>query len=338
MTDSISYKDAGVDIDAGSESVKRIKNEVKSTFGPGVVTDLGTFGAMFDLSEILKEYKEPILVQSVDGVGTKLKVATMMNKYDTVGRDIVAHCCDDILVQGARPLTFLDYVATDKLRPDVFEEIIKGMVIECKEAGVSLIGGETAEMPGVYAAGEHDIVGCIMGIVDKDKIIDGKNIKPGDKVVGLASNGLHTNGYSLARKVLFEVRGYDVGEQPEGLEISVGEALLLPHINYVSHVLPIIDKIKGMAHITGGGMVENIPRVLPEGVDVNIKKDSFEVPPIFKLIQKDGNVEEAEMYRTFNMGVGMVLIIDKDIELTFDNIKNYEIGEVVEGGGKVNLI
>jgi len=335
---SISYKDAGVDIEAGSESVKRIKKAVKSTFGPGVVTDLGTFGAMFDLSEILKEYQEPILVQSVDGVGTKLKVANLMKKYDSVGRDIVAHCCIDILVQGAKPLTFLDYVATDKLSPDVFEEIIKGMVVECKEAGVSLTGGETAEMPGVYAQGEHDIVGCILGIVEKSKIIDGKNIKPGDKVIGLTSNGLHTNGYSLARKVLFEVKNYKIDDQPDGLEMSVGEALLLPHTNYTQHVLPILDKIKGMAHITGGGLLENIPRVLPEGVAVNIKKGSWPVLPIFTLIQESGQVEEREMYRAFNMGVGLVLVVDQNTELKFKGVESYEIGEVVEGDKQVNLV
>jgi phosphoribosylformylglycinamidine cyclo-ligase len=338
MAKSISYKDAGVDIDAGNESVRRIKGMVKSTFSSGVVTGLGTFGAMFDMSEILKEYKEPVLVQSVDGVGTKLKIATMMKKYDTVGRDIVAHCCDDILVQGARPLTFLDYVATDKLNPDVFEQIIKGMVDECREAGVSLIGGETAEMPGVYAVGEHDIAGCILGIVEKSKIIDGQSIQPGDKVIGLPSSGLHTNGYSLTRKICFEAMGLKVTDQPAGLGVTVGEALLAPHTNYTKYILPILNKIKGMAHITGGGFLENIPRTLPQGVDVNIKKGSWPVLPIFDLLQKGGQVEEKEMYRTFNMGIGLVLIVDKDIELKFEGINSYEIGEVVVGGGKVNLI
>lgn len=338
MSKSISYKDAGVDIDAGSASVKRIKDEVETTFGPGVVTGLGTFGAMFDLSEILKDYSEPVLVQSIDGVGTKLKIATMMNKYDTVGRDIVAHCCDDILVQGAKPLTFLDYVATDKLNPEVFEQIVKGMVVECKRAGVSLIGGETAEMPGVYTQGEYDIAGCIMGVVEKSKIIDGKNIKPGDKVIGLPSSGLHTNGYSLARKVCFEAMNLKIDDQPEGLTSTVGQALLEPHTNYTKYVLPVLDKIKGMAHITGGGMIENIPRTLPEGVDVNIKKGSWPVLPIFNLIQQGGNVAELEMYRAFNMGIGLVIFVDKDTELNFEGIKSYEIGEVVEGSGKVNLI
>ncbi|MFA5075866.1 MAG: phosphoribosylformylglycinamidine cyclo-ligase [Patescibacteria group bacterium] len=338
MSKTISYKDAGVDIDAGNESVRRIKDMVKTTFGAGVVTGLGTFGAMFDLSQIAKDYKEPVLVQSVDGVGTKLKVAQLMQKYDTVGRDIVAHCCDDILVQGAKPLTFLDYVATAKLSPDIFEQIIKGMVDECCEAGVSLIGGETAEMPGVYLPGEHDIAGCIMGIVEKSQIIDGRNIKPGDKLIGLPSSGLHTNGYSLARKVLLEVGGFKVTDQPAGLNVTVGEALLAPHINYTKYILSVLDQIKGMAHITGGGFVENIPRTLPTGVDVQIKKGSWPVLPIFDLIQQTGNVIESEMYHVFNMGIGLVLIVDKETKLEFRDINSYELGEVVKGSGKVNII
>ncbi len=341
MSNSISYKDAGVDIDAGMESVDRIKEEVKSTFTSGVVTGLGSFGAMFDLKEILKNYQNPILVQSIDGVGTKLKIAAMLDKFDTVGMDIVNHCCDDILAQGAKPLTFLDYIAAEKLSPQRIEDIVKGMVVACKEAGVSLIGGEIAEMPGVYEKGEHDIAGCVLGVVDREKVIDGKNIKAGDVVIGLESNGLHTNGYSLARKLFFEVGGYDANSKIDELELSVGEELLRPHRNYVTKVLPLVEKdlIKGIAHITGGGFYDNIPRVLPDGVGVEINKDSFSVQPVFKIMQKLGNVAEEGMYRTFNMGIGMVLIVDeKNKEEVINQTGGKEIGKVIKGEKFVKLI
>lgn len=340
MSNSISYKDAGVDIDAGTESVDRIKKSVKSTFTSGVVTDLGSFGAMFDLKEILDNYQNPILVQSIDGVGTKLKIAAMLDKFDTVGMDIVNHCCDDILAQGAKPLTFLDYIAAEKLSPQRIEDIVKGMVKACGQADVSLIGGEIAEMPGVYEKGEYDIAGCILGIVDREKIIDGKNIKAGDSLIGLESNGLHTNGYSLARKLFFEVGGYDADSKMDELELSIGEELLRPHKNYVTKVLPLIEKslIKGIAHITGGGFYDNIPRILPEGAGVEIKKGSFEVQPVFKAMQRLGNVSEEEMFRTFNMGIGMVLIIDEENkDEIIEQTGGKEIGEVVEGEKKVKL-
>ncbi len=343
---SINYKNSGVNIDSGNEAVSRIKDKVKITFDKNVVTGLGTFGAMYDASHLLKEYKQPILVQSIDGVGTKLKIAAMVGKFETIGEDIVNHCCNDILCQGAKPLTFLDYIASDKLLPKEIEEMVSGMVKACKEASVSLIGGETAEMPGVYLSGEHDIAGCILGVTEKEKIITGDKIKEGDVVLGLGSSGLHTNGYSLARKIFFEVNDYTVDSHFEELHFSLGKELLFPHHNYAPSVLPILEKyeIKGIAHITGGGLLENVPRVLPGGLSVEIKKHSWEILPIFKLIQKLGQVKEEEMYRVFNMGIGLVLIVDGGMlnvikqELESSGEKVYEIGKVVKGKKNVKLI
>ena len=343
---SINYKNSGVNIDSGNEAVSRIKDKVKITFDKNVVTGLGTFGAMYDASHLLKEYKQPILVQSIDGVGTKLKIAAMVGKFETIGEDIVNHCCNDILCQGAKPLTFLDYIASDKLLPKEIEEMVSGMVKACKEASVSLIGGETAEMPGVYLSGEHDIAGCILGVTEKEKIITGDKIKEGDVVLGLGSSGLHTNGYSLARKIFFEVNDYTVDSHFEELPFSLGKELLFPHHNYAPSVLPILEKyeIKGIAHITGGGLLENVPRVLPGGLSVEIKKHSWEILPIFKLIQKLGQVKEEEMYRVFNMGIGLVLIVDGGMlnvikqELESSGEKVYEIGKVVKGKKNVKLI
>ncbi|MBU1131225.1 phosphoribosylformylglycinamidine cyclo-ligase [Patescibacteria group bacterium] len=343
---SISYKQSGVNIDAGNEAVSRIKDKVKTTFDNNVVTGLGSFGAMYDLSEIVKKYKKPILAQSIDGVGTKLKVAKMAGKFESIGEDIVNHSCNDILCQGARPLTFLDYIAADKIEPKEIEEIVFGMAKACKENSVSLIGGETAEMPGVYEKGEHDIAGCITGIVEKDKIITGDKIQEGDLVLGLGSSGLHTNGFSLVRKIFFEMNNYTVDSQFEELHFSLGKELLTPHRNYANPVLKVLDEyeVKGIAHITGGGLIENIPRVLPQGLSVEIKKHSWEILPIFKLIQKLGNVPEEEMYRVFNMGVGLVLIIGaedfqpviKDLEDSGEKV--YEIGRVVGGSRSVKFI
>lgn len=342
---SIDYKQSGVNIDAGNEAVKRIKDKVKTTFSKEVVTGLGTFGAMYDASW-LKDYKNPILVQSIDGVGTKLKIAKMAGKFETVGEDIVNHCCDDILCQGAKPLTFLDYIASDKLQPKEIEEMVTGMVKACKEANVCLIGGETAEMPGVYLNGEHDIAGCILGVVEKEKIITGDKIKEGDAVLGLGSSGLHTNGYSLARKIFFESGEYNVDSRFDELHFSLGKELLIPHHNYALAVLPLFDKyeIKGIAHITGGGLIENVPRVLPENLSVEIKKHSWNVLPIFKLMQKLGQVKEEEMYRVFNMGVGLVLIVDfreaEKVKKVLENNqeKVYHIGRVIKGNKQVKLI
>ncbi|MEC7729944.1 MAG: phosphoribosylformylglycinamidine cyclo-ligase, partial [Candidatus Neomarinimicrobiota bacterium] len=271
------YKAAGVDIDAGNEAVARIKDEVKTTFTSNVLTGLGSFGSLYDLKPILESYNNPVMVQSIDGVGTKTIIARKLKKFDTIGMDLLSACANDILVMGARPLTFLDYIANDKLKPDIIEEIVSGMVKACKETGVSLVGGETAEMPDTYLPGEHDLVGVITGVMEKDKIITGESIKPGDVVLGLPSNGLHTNGYSLARKLFFEIGGYGVNDTIPELKKSVGLTLLEPHINYTNHVFAVLDKdinVKGIAHITGGGLVENIPRILPDDCGVEIQKGS----------------------------------------------------------------
>jgi len=339
----LNYKDSGVNIDAGNEVVRQIKDVVKKTFSKEVVTGLGSFGAMYNASW-LKDYKQPVLVQSIDGVGTKLKIAAMLGKFESVGEDIVNHCCDDILCQGAKPLTFLDYIASDKLQPKEIEEMVTGMAKACQENGLSLIGGETAEMPGVYLSGEHDIAGCILGVVEKDKIIMGDKIKAGDVLLGLASSGIHTNGASLIRKIFFIDGKYDVESRFEELPFTLGKTLATPHKSYVKSVLPLIDKIHGIAHITGGGFIDNIPRVLPENLSVEIKKHSWEVLPIFKLIQKIGEVSEEEMFRVFNMGIGLVLIVDAGELVGLKNSlekageKVYNIGKVILGNQKVKLI
>ena len=337
----INYKSAGVDIDAGNEAVDRIKDSVKSTFTPNVLTGLGSFGSLYDLKPILEEYENPVLVQSVDGVGTKTIIARMMGKYNTIGIDLLSACTNDIIVMGARPLTFLDYIANDKLKPEIIEEIVSGMVEACREIDVSLVGGETAEMPDTYLPGEHDLVGVITGIVEKDKIITGETIQPGDVVLGLPSNGLHTNGYSFARKLFFEIGGYDVNDTIPELEKSVGLTLLEPHINYTNHVFEALEvgiDIKGIAHITGGGLVENLPRILPDGCGMEIKKGAWPVLPVFDVMQAIGDVDEDEMYRAFNMGIGMVFIVDSSkVERVKDALKElteaYEVG-VVESGDK----
>lgn len=305
----LSYKDAGVDILAGEEAVSKIKEEVKATFGPEVLTGLGSFGALF--APDLSGYKEPVLVSGTDGVGTKLKIAFMMDRHETVGIDLVAMCVNDIIAQGARPLFFLDYLATGKLDPDKVARIVKGITAGCKEVGCALIGGETAEMPDFYDAGEYDLAGFVVGVVDKSKIITGEKIKAGDKVIGLASNGLHSNGYSLARKVFFEVAGKRVEDKIKGLNTTLGEELLKPTRIYVKPVLKLLEQypVNGIAHITGGGLLENIPRILPQKTKAVIEKGSWPVQQVFKLIEEIGNIEEREMYRAFNMGIGMVLIV-----------------------------
>jgi len=336
------YKSAGVDIDAGNEAVKRIKKGVQSTFTTNVLTGLGSFGSLYDLKSILDDYKNPVLVQSIDGVGTKAIIARKLGKFNTIGIDLLSACANDILVMGARPLTFLDYIANDKLRPDTIEEIVAGMVQACRDTGVSLVGGETAEMPDTYLPGEHDLVGVITGVVEKDKIITGEAIQPGDVVLGLLSSGLHTNGYSLARKLFFEIGGYDVNDTIPELEKSVGLTLLEPHINYTNHVFAVLDKeigVKGIAHITGGGLVENIPRILPDGCCVEIHKGSWPGVPIFNVMQSIGSVDENEMYRTFNMGIGMIIIAAPDQVNSIKKIIDvHEVGFVVAGGNQVNII
>jgi len=341
----IDYKSAGVDIDAGNEAVDRIKDGVKSTFTSNVLTGIGSFGSLYDLKPILDNYDNPVMVQSIDGVGTKTIVARKLGKFDTIGIDLLSAAANDILVMGARPLTFLDYIANDKLKPEIVEEIVSGMVKACRETGVSLVGGETAEMPDTYLPGEHDIVGIITGVVEKEKIITGENIKPGDVVLGLPSSGLHTNGYSFARKLFFEIGGYDVNDTIPELEKSVGLTLLEPHINYTNHVFSVLDKcidVKGIAHITGGGLVENIPRILPDGCGVEIKKGSWPSLPVFDVMQSIGDVDEEEMYRAFNIGIGMVFIVDyADVNSVKDALKDltevYEIGMVVRGEKVVEI-
>ncbi len=344
---SITYKNSGVDIEAGSETVRRIKDKVKSTFTKNVLTGIGGFGGLFDFHEATKNYSHPVMVQSIDGVGTKLIIAQKMNKFDTVGMDIVNHCSDDVLAMGARPLTFLDYVANETLNPEIMEQIVTGMVTACKKSGISLVGGETAEMPGTYLPNEHDIAGCITGVVEKDKIITGENIKEGNIILGFASNGLHTNGYSLARKLFFEIGKFDVTDRHEKLNKTIGETLLAPHINYVNPIVDIIDsniQINGIAHITGGGFIDNIPRVLPENLDAEIAKGAWPVLPVFEVMQELGEIEENEMYRSFNMGIGLTIIINEtDKEKTLEIIKQhpeykvYEIGKVIKGNKKVIL-
>jgi len=338
----LDYKSSGVDIDAGNEAVERIKKGVQSTFTTNVLTGLGSFGSLYDLKSILDDYENPVLVQSIDGVGTKTIIARKLGKFNTIGVDLLSACANDILVMGARPLTFLDYIANDKLRPDTIEEIVSGMVQACRDTGVSLVGGETAEMPDTYLPGEHDLVGVITGVVEKNKIITGETIQPGDVVLGLPSSGLHTNGYSLARKLFFEIGGYDVNDTIPELEKSVGLTLLEPHINYTNHVFGVLDKeigVKGIAHITGGGLVENIPRILPDGCDVEIHKGSWPSIPIFNVMQSIGNVDENEMYRTFNMGIGMIIIAAPDQVNSIKKIIDvHEIGFVFAGGNQVNII
>ena len=342
------YTQAGVNIEAGNEVIKRIKKSVQSTHTNAVLSSIGHFGGLYDLGEILKNYTHPILVQSIDGVGTKLLVAKLVDKYDSVGEDMVGHSCGDILAMGARPITFLDYVANETLVPEEMEQIVSGMAKACREAGVSIIGGETAEMPGIYVKGEHDIAGCITGIVEKDKIITGEKIQEGDIVFGLASSGLHTNGFSLARKLIFEKAKYTVGEKIPELNMTIGEALLSVHTNYTKPILEILDsgiEIKGIAHITGGGFMENIPRVLPKNLDAEIKKGSWSMLPIFPWLQKIGNVSEKEMYTTFNMSIGMILVTPKieqnkisEIFKKYPAYKIYEIGKIINGEGKVKLV
>jgi phosphoribosylformylglycinamidine cyclo-ligase len=341
----INYKSAGVDIDAGNEAVHRIKYGVQSTFTSNVLSGLGGFGALYDLKPILDNYKNPVMVQSIDGVGTKTIIARKLEKFDTIGIDLLSAAANDILVMGARPLTFLDYIANDRLNPEIIEKIVSGMVKACKETGVSLIGGETAEMPDTYLSGEHDLVGVITGVVEKESIITGDSIVPGDTVLGLPSNGLHTNGYSFARNLFFDIGKYDVNDAIEELEKPVGLTLLEPHINYTNHVFAVLDQsinIKGIAHITGGGLLENIPRVLPDGCGVKIQKRSWPKPPVFDVMQHIGNVDKNEMYRTFNMGIGMVFIVDPS---NIDTVKNalnnltevYEIGTVEKGKKEVSI-
>lgn len=343
----VTYQSAGVNIDAGMEVVARIKSKVRSTFTPAVMADIGSFGSMIDLGTVLKGYEEPVLIQSIDGVGTKVTLGCKLRKFAGLGKDIVNHACDDILVHGAKPITFLDYVASQHLEPAVVAEIVGGMSDACIESGVSLVGGETAEMPPTYAKGEIDIVGVITGVVEKSKLIVGESIAPGQVIVGLASSGLHTNGYSLARKVLLEIAGLDLEQHYDELGTTLGDALLEPHTNYYPAFAGSQDagvKIHGMAHITGGGFYDNIPRVLPEGCQATIELGSWPVLPIFEMIGRLGGVERDEMFRALNMGIGMTWVVDAEqADLLIETVgqkgyKAYNIGKIVEGEKKVVLV
>jgi len=327
------YAAAGVDIDAAARAKALIGKQAKTTHRPEVLSGIGFFGGLFEL----KGYEQPVLVSSVDGVGTKLKIAAAMGKHDTIGIDLVNHCVNDILTSGAEPLFFLDYIAMGKLAPEQVAAIATGLAQACREVGCALIGGETAEMPGLYAGEDYDLVGFIIGVVEKRKIIRGLTIKAGDAVIGLPSSGLHTNGYSLVRKVFdaddFKKRFSELGR-------TLGEELLEPHRCYYHQLKPLLSRIKGMAHITGGGLVDNIPRVLPEGVGVRLGRKTWMVPPVFKLIQDRGNVDAAEMYRVFNMGIGMVLICAPDdvSELMGKFPEARVIGEVAKQAGEARVV
>lgn len=309
MDNKLTYKDSGVDVHSGYETVKLIKDYVKKTYTKGVMSDIGGFGGMFAIDK--DEYEEPVLVSGTDGVGTKLMVAFMADKHDTIGQDAVAMCVNDVICQGAKPLFFLDYIATGKLDPKKASDIVKGVANGCIKAGAALIGGETAEMPGLYQEGEYDIAGFCVGIVDKKKIINGSTIIDGDILIGIPSSGIHSNGYSLVRKIFFEHRNYDVNQYVDELGCTLGEALITPTRIYPDLILDLIDKfeIKGITNITGGGFYENIPRMFIEGITADITTKNINVLPIFKLMQKEGNVDIDEMYSTFNMGIGMVMAV-----------------------------
>jgi len=336
-----SYKDAGVDISLANQIVEKIKPLINKTSIPGVLGGIGGFGGLFSLAE--QKYKEPVLVSGTDGVGTKLKVAFALNKHDTIGIDLVAMSVNDIITCGAKPLFFLDYISMGKLSEKVIVELVKGISEGCKMADCALLGGETAEMPGFYPEGEYDLAGFAVGVVEKSQIIDGREIKEGDSVIGIASNGLHSNGFSLVRKVLFESNKYKIDDKVSSFEEYLGEELLRPTRIYVSPVLHLLEKYKilGIAHITGGGIVENIPRILPEEVSIRIDQKSWSIPSIFTFLQKEGEISDEEMYRTFNMGIGMVLIVSQNDaskvmnELKMVRYDSYLIGEVIKGNKQI---
>jgi phosphoribosylformylglycinamidine cyclo-ligase len=306
------YKTSGVDIEAGNETVRRIRGLARSTFTPGVLSDIGSFGGLFRLDTA--RFRDPVLVASADGVGTKLKVAFMAGRHGTVGIDLVNHCVNDILVQGAEPLFFLDYLATGRLSPDVATSIVEGMATACRDNGCALLGGETAEMPGFYNDGEYDLAGFIVGTVEKERVITGRDIIAGDRLIGVPSSGLHTNGYSLARRIVFERLGLGVDSHVGDLGKTVGEALLEPHRSYLQLIRPLLDggRIKGMAHITGGGITDNLPRVLPHGTAAAVNLSSWEVPALFQWLQAGGEVPVADMLRTFNMGIGLIIVVAQE--------------------------
>jgi phosphoribosylformylglycinamidine cyclo-ligase len=337
------YRSAGVDIDAGAEVVRRIRQLAKSTATSGALSDIGSFGGLFGLRET--GVSDPVLVASADGVGTKLKIAFLTGVHKTVGEDLVNHCVNDILVQGAMPLFFLDYLATGRLTPDVALAIVEGMARACRANGCTLLGGETAEMPGFYADGEYDIAGFIVGIVERTRVIDGRTIAAGDLIVGLPSSGLHTNGYALARRIAFDHLGLDVSSYVPELETTLGTALLVPHRSYLPELKPLIQRglIKGMAHITGGGITDNLPRILPPDLAAEIDRGSWDVPPLFQWLIERGNVPLEDAYRTFNMGLGMLLVVSPDAvdpvcsALASDGPARI-VGRIVPGSGAVAYV
>jgi len=334
----ITYKDAGVNIDKANAAVKRIRGLARATYTPGVLSDIGSFGGMFACDFGMKE---PVLVSSTDGVGTKLRIAMMMNRHNTVGADLVNHCVNDILVQGAKPLFFMDYFATGKLDPEVVVSVVEGVANGCKAAGIALLGGETAEMPGFYPDGDYDIAGFIVGVVDRSKVIDGKSIRHGDVLIGLPSVGLHTNGYSLARKLFFDIAGLQVDSRVDGLQDSVGEELLKPHVNYE----PVLRKalaaglVEGLAHITGGGLTENLDRILPPGCEAQIQLGTWPILPLCLAMARIGKIDQSEMLRATNMGIGMVVVVrPENVNALVATLEtpHYTIGQIIPGEPRVS--
>lgn len=333
------YAAAGVDIDLGNRLKQRIQSLVRQTHGPQVLGKIGGFGGLFHAN--FSNMREPVLVASIDGVGTKLKIAFALDRHDTVGADLVNHCVNDIAVLVARPLFFLDYIGCGKLESRVFHQLIRGFTRACRSAGCALIGGETAQMPGMYRKGEYDLAGCIVGVVDRAKVIDGSTVKQGDAILGLPSNGLHTNGYSLARKILFETMRLNVRSRlPGSRRVTVGEELLRVHKNYEPLLAKVpSDVLKGLAHITGGGLIENVPRVLPKDCDAVIETKSWRIPDIFEILRQNGGVDLAEMYRVFNMGIGMVAIVaERDAKRVMPLLRAKQIGRIDRGRGKTRLV
>jgi phosphoribosylformylglycinamidine cyclo-ligase len=342
--EGLTYRDSGVDIDAQDEALRKIKDMLRATRTPGVLADLGSFGGMFVPD--LRGLERPVLVASADGVGTKLKVAFLTGVHHTVGRDLVNHCVNDILVQGARPLFFLDYVATGRLDPAVLASIVEGIALGCRENGCALLGGETAEMPGFYREGEYDVAGFIVGLVDRGKVLDGSAIRPGDLLVGLPSAGLHTNGYSLARKIAFDTVGLAAGDRVAELGGTIGQILLAEHRSYLRVLTPALDAglVKGLAHVTGGGITDNLPRILPEGTRAEVRRGSWPVLPVFSWLERHGRVAADEMARTFNMGIGMICVtgpgeIDAlERSLAGAGEASYRIGRIVPGTPSVAYV
>lgn len=341
--ESITYRDAGVDVERGYKAVDLIKGHVRSTYNNNVIGDLGGFGGLFSLD--LQGIKNPVLVSGTDGVGTKLQVAFMADKHDTIGIDCVAMCVNDIACQGAKPLFFLDYIATGMIEPEKAADIVKGIAQGCREAQCALIGGETAEMPGFYRNDEYDLAGFSVGIVDRDRIITGNNIKDRDVLIGVGSSGLHSNGFSLVRKLIFEVGGYKIDSYVDELASTIGEELLKPTTIYVRLVNHLVSKfdIKGISHITGGGFFENIPRIFPQGLGARIDIKSFDTPPIFSILRDLGNIDNKHMFNTFNMGIGLVLAVSQEIaedvvrETKNMGYRGYIIGEMIKGNGEIEI-